>query len=54
MLEELSQKDSGVMDPFAAEVRMMGEQELQPHQDARVKSCEELVEKLKAKLAEQK
>ena len=47
VIEELSGLDSGVEDPFAAEIRMMGEQDLQPHQDARIKQCEELVAKLK-------
>lgn len=48
VMEELSGLDSGVEDPFAAEIRLMGEQALQPHQDARIKECEPLVAKLRS------
>jgi acetoin utilization deacetylase AcuC-like enzyme len=46
--EELSGLDSGVSDPFVMDIRMMGEQDLQPHQDARISECETLVTKLQA------
>jgi acetoin utilization deacetylase AcuC-like enzyme len=51
VLEELTGIDSGVSDPFAPEIAGVGEQELQPHQDSRIKECEPLVEKLKQLLA---
>lgn len=47
VVEELSGLDSGVSDPFAADIRFMAEQELQPHQDARIAECEPLVRRLK-------
>lgn len=47
VLEEMTGIASGVSDPFGPEVAGIGEQELQPHQDARVKECEALVVKLK-------
>lgn len=46
VLEELTGIDSGVTDPFAAEVAGLGEQELQPHQDSRIKECEALLDNL--------
>lgn len=50
VLEEMTQIPSGVNDPFAPEVASLGEQDLQPHQDARIKECEALVDNLKAAL----
>lgn len=50
VLEEMTGIDSGVTDPFGSEVAGLGEQELQPHQCARVKECEALVVKLKGAL----
>lgn len=53
VLEEMTTIPSGVSDPFAAEVASLGEQDLQPHQDARIKECEGLLANLKDALASQ-
>jgi acetoin utilization deacetylase AcuC-like enzyme len=50
VLEELTGIPSGVSDPFAPEIAGLGEQELQPHQEARIKECETLVETLRMAL----
>lgn len=46
VLQELTDVDSNISDPFSPEILELGEQELQPHQDLRIKECEELVKDL--------
>jgi acetoin utilization deacetylase AcuC-like enzyme len=51
VVEELSGKDSGINDPFSAEIRLMGDQELQSHQEKRVQQSVALLTKLKENTA---
>jgi acetoin utilization deacetylase AcuC-like enzyme len=51
VLEQLSGISSGVADPFQELFAMMGQQSLQPHQDAIIREAEALVERLAARSA---
>ncbi|MDJ0926880.1 MAG: class II histone deacetylase [Gammaproteobacteria bacterium] len=46
VIEALSGVDSGVEDPFDPLLSVMGQQELQPHQDALIRQAEELLDRL--------
>jgi acetoin utilization deacetylase AcuC-like enzyme len=51
VVEELLGKTSGIKDPFVADVKALGDSELQPHQKARIEQSKAVVDEMKKQLS---